>query len=1145
MPLLCRLITPHLFLLSVLAAAPEDAISDQRDVLRFEHINGEQGLSHNSITYITQDRLGFMWFGTANGLNRFDGYRCTVFKPDKEDPNSLPGILIHGILEDQKGNLWIGTRDGGLGLLTPEGRKKNEFISFKPNQHNPNAISSLLVQCLKMDRSGRLWVGSKGGLDLILDNGERFVNYQFFNEDQTDLTITSMVDLGEDKLAVSTYEGLYILNLNNFADINPEDCRDRATRMVHDPSDPNSLGGNIINGLFVDRQNRLWVASRGKGLSLWTNNGFKHYRHDPKDPSSLSGNNASVQFQDKQGRLWLGTDGRGLNIFDPETGVFQNYRHLPRQADSLSNDNVNRVFQSREGQDGVIWIGTWGGGVNKLINQYKPFKIVQHDPENDNSLSSNFVFSIKEDRFGDLWVGTVGNGLNRLNRTTGIWERYVPEPGNPSSIGDSSICRIEEDSRGNLWIATEFGGLNQVIRRKHEDPVAFIRQEHNPNNPKSLASNNIKAFLEDKAGNFWVGYATQGLGKQTPQQRVAGEWTHIDLKVPAMNRITPTVQCLYLDSQNQLWVGSRDMGLIKWRPEASDNGGFERNWLHDPQNPNSLGANDVRTILELTDGRLLVGTFGGGVCIPKDKGDFTRYTERDGLANNFVYSLIEDVRGDFWVSTNKGLSRCNPQDMTFTSYGVEQGLQSDEFNTGAVAAGNDGQLYFGGVNGFNYFHPITLWNEWDKRSEWLAPVVLTGFSKMGQKEPLETSLENGVLRLDSYDKFFGFEMAVLDYHNPEDNQFAYKLEGFDRDWVQNGVRNFASYTNLDPGPYTFRYKGANSYDVWNEGTPLQLVIAAPFWQTWWFRGIVVALFFLTAAAVIQIRKYYLAYRGVRFIGHFKIVSTLGSGGSGTVYLARDKVFKRTVALKVLNSSMEDTPDGVRRFLQEAEIGHRLNHPNIVEIYEAGNHGKTRYISMAWLKGKTLKEYLDAKGKLNQLEIFHLAGQVLEGLVAIHSQNIVHRDLKSGNVMVLENQEVKIMDFGLARVSALTTVENQEQMMGTLAYMSPEQTIGKAVDKRCDIYAFGVILYEMWFGKIPFSAQNQMEMIYAIHNETPEGLRGSATGQEPIISIISKCMEKNPQDRYSTVDALKTDFVSKLAAGINTQPKPEPEQSSRL
>ena len=432
--------------------------------------------------------------------------------------------------------------------------------------------------------------------------------------------------------------------------------------------------------------------------------------------------------------------------------------------------------------------------------------------------------------------------------------------------------------------------------------------------------------------------------------------------------------------------------------------------------------------------------------------------------------------------------------------------------------------------GLNSFVPASLLDRLEREKSYVPPVVLTSFTNMGEAQPLD--FEHGKdnpIALAYDDKYFSFEMAVLDYHNPAKNRFRYKLEGFHDDWIDHGHRRFGSFTNLDPGSYTLRYQGSTHPGVWHDGKPVSVYIQKPFWQTWWFRALMLLAAAFAVLLGVKMKQYYRAYRRLKYVAHFKILRTLGQGGAGTVYLAWDRFSKRRIALKVLHSELEQAHDGVRRFLQEAEIGSRLDHPNIVRIFEAGSHGRTRYLCMEYLAGKTLKSLIGEVGALPRETALIVARHILEGLAAIHEQDVVHRDLKSANLMIMDDCLIKIMDFGVARISSLTTVENRSQLMGTLAYMSPEQTLGKGVDVRADIYAFGSILHEIVFGQVPFRAENEMEMIYAIHNEVPVGLAHRDPVEfSPLEQVMARCLAKDPRDRFDNVTEIQAE-LGRIAA----------------
>jgi len=1112
----------------------------QPEVVRFDHIGADHGLSHQTVTSIFQDRWGYIWFGTIDGLNRFDGYQCKVYKHDPDDPTSISSSFIHGMAEDKQGNLWIGTRDGGLSVLTPEGRKSGQFRRVSITQIDPEKLDHNRVEAFFADSENRLWVGTQAGVALLEDETGRFVEYDFFAETGETVLVSQFLE-GRGHLWMVTTHGVFKVPMAALGHADPRDCAHLVTRYQHDPNDQESLSTQWIRSLYVDRDGRFWVGTRSKGISQFDPETGKceHYRHDPDDANSLSNDSASVLCQDSDGLLWVGTDGGGLNIFNPATGRFKAYRHLPNRSQSISHNHITRVFQSDDGVTGSIWVTTWGGGVNKLIEPRKPFELFRHDPENDNSIGSNFVLAILEDRQGFVWVGTSVVGLNRLDPASGEWQRISHREGDPRSLADNTIWSMIQDASERIWVATQGGGLNRWVQGSAAEGGQFVRYLHDSERPGSLRENNVKVVFEDRDGFLWLGYEHLGGSRAGSEVLPDGDWQHFQhVKGDPRSIADNSIRCYEQDRFGTIWVGTFRGGVA--RLEGFDEQGRPRftNLPIQGEPSSSLSHGDVRDLHEGADGGLWIATFGGGLDrLDLTTGTIRHFTTADGLSNNFVYGLLDDGLGHLWISTNRGLSQFEYATETFAHFGTQHGLQSDEFNSGAFFANDHGDLYFGGVNGFNRFNPRELLERLRREKAFVPPVMLTHFEAMGDPLALGVDLEaREPLSLKHNDRFFSFEMAVLDFHNPDKNRFRYRLEGFDPRWIDNGNRRFASYTNLDPGNYTLHYQGANHTGVWHDGPPLKVTIAAPFWQTWWFRSLMLLAMVLLVLLGLRVKQYYQTYRSVKYVAHFEILRKLGQGGAGTVYLAKDRLTKKQIALKVLHSDLEESHDGIRRFLQEAEIGSRLRHPHIVHIYEAGNSEQTRYLCMEYLEGETLKEYLAKRGPLPMAETIRMACQILSGLQAIHEQGIVHRDLKAANLMVLPDGHLKIMDFGLARIHTLTTVENRHQLMGTLSYMSPEQTLGKGVDRRSDIYAFGAILHQLVFGLLPFEAQNEMEMIYAIHNETPQGFaKLKSKDRVGIFAVVEKCLAKDPADRFAEVD----DVLAALHALEEESPVPPP------
>jgi ligand-binding sensor domain-containing protein/tRNA A-37 threonylcarbamoyl transferase component Bud32 len=959
-------------------------------------------------------------------------------------------------------------------------------------------------------------VGTQDALSVFDPETERFIPYNFFSEVEGDVMVISMLEDRAGRLWLSTTRGLFAVDFKALEDVDPAQCGHLVTHFAHDPEDPQSLAPGWSYLMFLDREERLWLGTRSAGITFFDAalGEATHFRYDPDNPHGIADDYAAVQFQDRRGRLWISTDGAGLNIYDPESGRFTRHRHEPLRSDSLSHNQVTRIFQSRDGEDGTVWIATWGGGVNKLIDTSLPFELMRHNPDDANSLSFSFILALEEDRDGRLWAGT-GNGLNRFDPATGQWQRFMAREGDQPSLSNNTVWSIERASNGDRWVGVEHGALNQLTLGS-DGGVAFTHHAHDPEDETSIRENNVKVVFEDRDGYLWLGYENEGLSRSEGTSEDPGSWLHArhdPLDSQSLNH--NFVRCFYQDPHGRIWVGTLKGGLS--RLEHFEPGTRSRFYTYPiaENDPRALNHQDIRSITGANDGALWIATFGGGANrLDPETGRFSRLTTREGLSNDFVYAVLEDAQNHLWISTNRGVNQVNPTTGEVTHFGVQHGLQSDEFNTGAYLHDRSGDFYFGGVNGLNRFRPEALLAEMARDRSFVPPVVLTRFLKLGETIPVPNQ---GDLRLAHDDKYVAFDMALLDYRNPRKNRFRYQLVGFSDTWIDNENRHFVSFTNLDPGSYILRFQGANHTGIWHEGAPLSLIVAKPFWQTWWFRALMVLALGLIVLLSFQVRKFYRAYRGVTYIAHFKILKTLGKGGAGVVYLAWDRYAKQRIALKVLHPDLEDAHDGVRRFLQEAEIGSRLDHPHIVRITEAGNHKQTRYLCMEYLEGQTLKEVLEKEGALTPQKIFSFGAMILDGLEAIHAQGVVHRDLKAANMMVLPDGTLKIMDFGLARVSSLTTAENRHQLMGTLAYMSPEQTLGKGVDARADIYAFGSLLHEMLYGILPFTGEHEMELIYAIHNEPPRGLKTRKESDLlPLERLMAKCLAKEPGDRFASV-----------------------------
>ncbi len=808
--------------------------------LAFEHFSSQQGLSQSIVECILQDRRGFLWLGTEDGLNRFDGYEFKVYRHATDDPESLSYSEVKCLLEDRSGALWVGTF-GGLNRFDPETETCRRFV-HRPG--DPHGLADDKVRALLEDASGALWIGTQGG--------------------------------GLDRLG---------------ADGRFRHCR-------HDPADPESLCHDDVRALLEDGTGRLWVGTAGGGLDCRVPTGFRHYRHDPTDSGSLSHDEVTVLHEDRQGRLWIGTrgglnrfeaetgrfvrypatsgdlahdvittlcedddgrlwigiDGGGLDVLDPESGAVRHHRHDPRDPASLATD---RVFSCCRGGSGELWIGTYGGGLDKLDPRQARFRHFRCHPDDPDSLIHGIVWSLWEDRAGVLWVGTDG-GLDRIERGGGI-RHFRPRPEDPRGLCHPGVRVVYEGPSGTLWVGTN-GGLQRLDRETGE----FERFVHDPDDSASLSHDEVRSLYEDNTGCLWVGTLGGGLNRFDGDATSRGTFTAYRHD-PGDSRslCSDFVRPIHEDRHGQLWIGTQGGGLDRFDRET----GHCIHYRHDPDDPRTLSSDYVFSIWEDAEGILWVGTYGGGLDrFDPRTGRVKRYSEADGLPANLIYGLLGDEAGNLWISSNKGLTRFDPRSERFRTWDWRDGLQNDEFNGGSYHRSPRGELFFGGINGFNAFFPEDL-----DDSSFDPPVVLSDFQLAGRplrpgqnvdgRVPLARSLLSAKeIRLTHRDRVFSFQFASLDFTNPGKNRYAYRMVGFDKGWQGVGAAHrIATYTNLPPGKYRFEVRGTNCDGIWSRRiASIRVVIAPPLWGTWWFRTLLAA-----AAAAVASRSYRGRVRTIR------------------------------------------------------------------------------------------------------------------------------------------------------------------------------------------------------------------------------------------------------------------------------------------
>ncbi|MGD0590882.1 MAG: two-component regulator propeller domain-containing protein, partial [Bacteroidota bacterium] len=753
----------------------------QTQNIRFKHLTVNDGLSHSWVHSICQDKYGFIWIGTDDGLNRYDGYNFRIYKNNFRDKYSISSSNVMAMFEDSRGDLWIGTRQG-LNIYERKNERfirkpqlsKEEILSIREDgernlwigtardlyrldlkndsvyvytgniiTHNKANLGSGGQRAIFIDSRNNVWIASSYGLHLYDKEKDSFINYYHDDGNPNSLCNDNIHSILEDKagrLWIGTLAGLDLFTNAHERPQNGIFIHHQNT--IHDYK---SISQGSVLSLLEDKKHNLWIGIENGGLDLLDLNAYKtgvynfiHYKNNSSKESSLSNNSIYSLFQDNQGEIWVGTFGDGINLINPESEKFIHCMVIPGVKNSLGNNSVNAFLEEND----FLWIGT-GGGLDRYNKRDDTFKHYVHDPLNKKSIGSDAVWAICKDKRGNLWVGTWGGGLNRFDYKTETFEHYYNDPKDTNSIGSNNMFSIFEDNRENLWIGTMGGGLNMFDRKKK----TFIRYNQSNSN---IYTNFVQVIIETKNGDLWFANGSS--------------FCRFDIKTKI----------------------------------------FE-NFMHSENDSTSLSSNKVASIFGDSKGNLWMGTDAGLNLFNKSTKRFTCYRIENGLLDNSINSILEDDHGNLWIGTNKGLSKFSnainlPVKPEFKNYTYGDGLQGIGFGRRSCYRGADGMLYFGGTNGFNMFNPdkITI-------NTYVPPIVISDFqifnkpvpigdkgyiSEIGKKEDLILSYAQSE---------FSFDFATLNYISSTKNEYAYKMEGFEKDWNYVGTKHTATYTNLDPG----------------------------------------------------------------------------------------------------------------------------------------------------------------------------------------------------------------------------------------------------------------------------------------------------------------------------------------------------------
>lgn len=810
-----------IFLIIVLGVASitlQARAGTQSPDIEFERYSIAEGLSNDIVRSITQDRYGYIWIGTEDGLNRFDGYSFKVYKHNPFDSSSIASNVVQSLCCDSTGDLWIGTEEG----LDRYDRAADSFIHHdRPSDTPP--VGRTIVTSLALDRLGSLWIGTPSEGLIRYDPARRTTSRLRHNvQDTSGIPCDSIACLYPSR------DGLLWIGYTSplLSAYNPADGH--FVTVAHGSAAPEGLGSSVISSICEDRGGNLWLSTWGDGIVRLDSSRTRatFYRHDAGDAQSVAENTISALSVDHTGRIWVATYLRGVDLFDPALKIF---RHLPHDANNRFSIGSPRVYCIYPDRMGSVWFGTWRGGIGVHNPWQRKFSSFRHIPLKSNSLNGDTVWALCEDRKGRLWIGTEAGGLDCYDPHRTSFTHHVHSDREPKSLSNDYVIQIREDGLGRLWVGTYGGGFDQFDEQRN----IFLHHRHSAIDANSPSSDEITTLFVDSRNYLWLGYSNGVLDRFDP---VSERFTHYAIRDAAGSGTgRGEVESIIEDPDGDLWVATFGSGL--WRLDHRTN--EFRSYYRTSADVHFLPYGSIYTMFADTPGTIWIGTFAGGLFrYDLATGIFRQYTELQGLASNYIKGVESDAHGTLWLSSIKGLTSYDPVLNVFRNYGVDDGLQGLEFRRGASCRRSDGTLCFGGVNGLNVFNPDSV-----RDNPLPPPVVITSFKIFDQ--PLHTGGPAEDLReiqLSYEQNFFAIEFVALNYSAPTKNHYAYRLEGFDKDWITCETRRFASYTHLDGGEYLFRVKASNNDGVWNEsGASLRIIIHPPYWETWWFRGTLVLL----------------------------------------------------------------------------------------------------------------------------------------------------------------------------------------------------------------------------------------------------------------------------------------------------------------
>jgi signal transduction histidine kinase/ligand-binding sensor domain-containing protein/CheY-like chemotaxis protein len=863
--------------------------------IRINKLKNEDGLSNNTVFSIIQDNEGYIWLGTKEGLNCYDGYNFKVYYPDLFDSTSISDTWINYLYIDSKGLIWIGTAEGELNCFD---KKTGKFKKFSHNCENANGFCCDEIFTITEDRYSNIWIGTDNGISVLDASRKNFRTYR------------------------------------------------------NDPSNPNSLSDNTVYELFFDSKQKLWVGTNGGGLDLFDSKtgDFKHFKHNPRDKSTILGdeiwfikqdlldenriwiathdglnsldistntftpylnrtnsnnlkadNTLQTLLVDSKNRIWMGTETRGVFLLDPQTGKTSHYFHSDNSSGSLSGNDILSLYEDRTG---LIWVGTTSYGVNILVESN--FNLLKINSSDSTNIRTNKVNSVCENG-PDIWIGT-GDGLLKYNKTTETLYKYPSNQGN-KSLKDNNVYILFVDRDEDLWIGTSDGGLNMLP--KNSSTFRYFACE--PSNNTSISDNSVEAITQDKNGILWIGTGYEGL---CSLNKSTGRFTRYQHDPANPNSLSGNkINDLIVDNDNNLWIALSGSGLNKYDIKNNRFTSYQVN----KSDITSLNDIFVESLYQSNDSTLWVGTYYGGLNrLNTRTGKFLHFTQLDGLPSNQVNAIREDSKHNIWISTNLGISRFNPITGHFKNYNITNGLPQLEYTKCSVFKGSSGTLFFGGTSGLTYFTPEDI----TERS-YIPTVRIIDFLIFDQSVRYnpEISLklpftDKEVITLNHNQSSVTFIFSSFLFSNSVNTHYTYILEGYDNQWINSGS-NIAKYSNLPPGTYLFKVKGANSDGIWNETpTLLTLVITPPYWKTRWFYALILCLSIGLIVLTIKLRERNLRNSQRKLAEKVKEITTEIHQQNKEILAQRDYVLRQKTLIEEQNIELIKHRTGLEQLVHE-------------------------------------------------------------------------------------------------------------------------------------------------------------------------------------------------------------------------------------